>query len=155
VPDGRTLLITIETLAASVWIGSLVCLAVVTRVAQRTLEAQSRVALFRGIGRLYGIVGSTCLLIALGVGLVLIAPVSGDVDVALIAACAVLLAVSVAGMLQARRMTSRRRAALVAPLDPDTVRSIRNGAVLAGVLRSSIAVVTLVVVVLTSHLLAG
>jgi hypothetical protein len=154
VSGGRTLLITIEIIAASVWIGSLVCLALVSRVAGQTLDGPSRVALFRGIGRLYGIVGSACLVIALFVGFLLVEPVTGGADAALIAACVVLLVVSVAGMLQARRMTVRRGAANDAPQSASAARAVQHGAAVAGVLRASIAVVTLAIVVLSAHQLA-
>jgi hypothetical protein len=37
--------------AAAVWVGGLVAIFVVARVAQRTLEPRERVAFFRGLGR--------------------------------------------------------------------------------------------------------
>jgi hypothetical protein len=44
-------------LAAAVWIGGLVAMFVVARVAQATLGAAERVAFFRSLGRVYGLVG--------------------------------------------------------------------------------------------------
>ena len=56
----RTVLLVVATLAASIWIGSLVCLALVALVARRTLDGPSFVVLFREVGRLYRVVGTTC-----------------------------------------------------------------------------------------------
>jgi hypothetical protein len=64
----RTVLITAEMLAASIWVGSLVCLALISNVARRVLDAPSRIALFRGIGRVYGIVGTAALFVAVAAG---------------------------------------------------------------------------------------
>ena len=41
---GRTVLIALELLAASTWVGSLVCLALVARVARRALDEACRVS---------------------------------------------------------------------------------------------------------------
>lgn len=47
-----------ELLAASIWIGGMLCIAVVFRVARSTLEVSAQVALFRSVGRRYGVVGT-------------------------------------------------------------------------------------------------
>ncbi len=62
-------LIGVELVAASVWVGSLVCLAVVTAAARTSLDPAARVAFFRSLGRRYGVVGSGALAVAIGVGL--------------------------------------------------------------------------------------
>ena len=61
---GRTVLIAIEMLAVSIWVGSLVCLALVAKVAREELDDASRVAFFRRIGRLYGVIGTISLVVA-------------------------------------------------------------------------------------------
>lgn len=48
----------VDLVAASIWVGSLVCLAVVTAAARRVLDAPSQVTLFRAVGRRYGLVGT-------------------------------------------------------------------------------------------------
>jgi hypothetical protein len=154
VSTGRTALITVEILAASVWIGSLASLAIVSRVADRVLEPAARVTLFRGVGRLHGMVGVACLLIAIGVGLALTWPLSGAAEVAVLVFALALIGVSAAGMAQASRMTVRRRAALDNPSDQGAADAVRRGAAFAGVLRGSIAALTLVIVVLSAHQLA-
>jgi putative copper export protein len=43
--------VALEILSASVWIGSLACLAVVAQAAREVLEAPAQVAFFRAVGR--------------------------------------------------------------------------------------------------------
>ena len=68
---GSTLLITVELLTASIWIGSMVCLVVVSSIAKQSLEPPARVQLFRGIGRAHADGGTGQLLTAVLLGLVL------------------------------------------------------------------------------------
>lgn len=154
---GRTILIAVGMLAAAVWVGSLVCLAIVSRVAARELDGAARVSLFRAIGRSYGIVGSICLLVAIVVGLVFAAPLSdaSGTVVAAVVVSLVLVVVAGLGMAQARRMTVRRRVALASPHDRRAARAVQQGAALAGVLRGGIGALTLAVVVLVAAQLAG
>ncbi len=153
----RTVLIAVEMLAASIWVGSLVCLALVSSVARDVLDPASRIALFRGIGRLYGVVGTGALVVAIGIGVALAGRPShwtASVTGALILS-GVLVVVTALGMIQARRMTARRRQAIDAPDDQAVTRMIRRGAAMAGALRASIAVLTLAIVVLAAHLVDG
>ncbi|MGH9046810.1 MAG: hypothetical protein ACRDVW_05785, partial [Acidimicrobiales bacterium] len=99
-----TPLVAVELLAACIWVGSLVCLALVTNAARRVLDEPAQVALFRAVGRRYGIVGTGALAVAIGVGLALAWPPqawSATVDAAVALAGALLLATA-AGMVQAR-----------------------------------------------------
>jgi hypothetical protein len=149
----RATLITVEMLAASIWVGSLACLALVSSVARKVLDPTSRIALFREIGRRYGIVGTGALVVAIGVGVALAGRPShwtGAVTAALVLSVA-LVAATVLGMIQARRMTVRRRRALGGPGDAALDRIVRRGAAMAGALRGSIAILTLVILVLGAH----
>jgi pheromone shutdown protein TraB len=151
----RTTLIAIGMTAASIWVGSLVCLAVVSVAAREALDGQSRVALFRRVGRLYGLVGTGSLLTATAVGLALAWPLS-DVDGAiapLFALAALLVAATIAGMAQARRMTVHRQRLLAVPGDQRAIERVRRGARVAGALRGSLALITLAIVVIGAHLL--
>ena len=153
----RTLLIAVEMVAASIWIGSLVCLAIVSRVATRSLDGASRVVLFRGVGRLYGIVGTASLGIAIGAGLVLAAPLrdlTAD-EVALFALAGGLVLATAAGMIQAQKMTAVRQRLVVAPNNQDAADAVRRGAVLAQALRCSLVAITLVIVVLGAAVING
>ncbi len=151
----RTVFITVGILGASVWIGSLVCLAAVSAVARRELTGSSRVTLFRGVGRLYRIIGTTSLLTSIAVGVVLAWPVpdAGTTVAVLFALSMVLLVLTVAGMAQARRMTVARQRLLARPNDRSIAETVRRGAALAGILRGGIAALTLVIVVIGAGLL--
>lgn len=60
----RTLLVILEMVTASVWLGGLVCVAIVVRVSRRVLDESSQLALIRVLGRRYGVVGTISLLVA-------------------------------------------------------------------------------------------
>lgn len=106
-------------LATAVWIGGLVVIFVVARVATRALRPPERIELFRGLGRAYGPLGGLALAVALMSGAALLSghPWNGQVTAATAVAGA-LVAVTVAGVLQARRMTRLRRSALRHPGSP-------------------------------------
>jgi hypothetical protein len=152
---GRVVLVAVAMVAASVWVGSLVSLAVVSAAARRTLDARSRVALFRTVGRSYQWVGTGSLLLAIALGLALAWPLSeaGSGVHAELVLSVVLVAVSVVGMAQAKRMTAIRRRAVERPDDAGAAALVRRGARTAGALRGLIALVTLAMVVVGAHLL--
>jgi len=152
---GRTVLIAVEMLAVSIWVGGLACLALVSSVARRVLDAPSRVALFRGIGRVYGIVGTGALLVAIAAG-VAIAGRPSQWSVGVIASIALgLLLVALTGvaMVQARAMTVHRQRALDDPHDASAASVIGRGAKTAGALRGVMGFLTLVILVLGAHLI--
>ena len=147
-----TPLIALHALTASIWVGGLVAIFVVSRAATATLEPAQRVALFRSVGRSYGIVGSAALLVALASGALLLRghPWNATLIAATIIAALLLLALA-AGMAQARAMTRLRSRALTDPggaLDPE----VRRGAVRATALRGAIALLTLILAVLGASL---
>ena len=136
-------------LAAAVWVGGLVAIFVVARVAQRTLRPPERVTFFRGLGRAYGPVGGTALAVALGCGAALLAGHAWDstlIAATVLAAC--LLGVTTAGVVQARRMTRIRQTALRQPGSATLAASVRRGAVTAAVLRAAIAAFSLALIAL-------
>jgi uncharacterized membrane protein len=135
--------------AATVWVGGLVAIFVVARVAQRTLEPRERVAFFRGLGRAYGPVGGTALAVALGCGAALLYGRAWDgmlITVTVIAAC--LVAVTAAAVVQARRMTRLRQEALRNPGHPVLAGGVRRGALSAAALRAAIAALSLALIAL-------
>jgi hypothetical protein len=152
----NTPLVVIELLSASVWVGSLVCLAVVTSAARKVLDASSQVALFRLVGRRYGIVGTGSLLVAIGVGLTLAWPPktwSAAFDAA-VALAGVLILATALGIAQARRMTIHRSRALHDPADRTIDRALHRGKLLARVLRSTLGLVSVAIVVLVGYVIS-
>ncbi|MFP5346277.1 MAG: hypothetical protein ACLGIA_04535 [Actinomycetes bacterium] len=145
---GQAALVTILVLTASVWVGGLVTLLVVARVATATLDPPQRVDFFRLLGRAYGPVASACLLVAFATGDLLLAgrPWGGLLTVTVVLGVALVLATAF-GVAQARRMTWRRAAALAQRDDEAGVEDVRRGARRADVLRSVIALLTLALVV--------
>lgn len=151
-----TPLVAVELVAASIWVGSLVCLAVVTAAARRVLDTPSQVVLFRAVGRRYGLVGTTALLVAIGAGLALSWPPSAwsPITDSATALAGLLVIASGAGMAQARAMTRLRRQAASAPEDRGLSVSLRRGRLLANMLRGLMAAVTLAIVVLAAQIIS-
>lgn len=148
-----TALAGVALIAGAVWSGGLVAIFVVARVATGTMPRQVRVAFFRGLGRAYGIVGGVALVVALAAGAALLRdqPWSGLLT-GTIATAAALIVVTVIGVVQARRMTRLRRAALRESGDARLAGRIRNGARSATVLRAAIAALTLALLILAAVL---
>jgi uncharacterized membrane protein len=145
-------LIVLNALASSIWVGGLVAIFIVARVASATLEPAQRVAFFRALGRSYGIVGSAALVVSLASGAAMLGDHAWDgllLASALVAAA--LLAATATGMAQARAMTRLRRR-LVGGGGGELEARVRSGAKLAAALRGTIALLTLALVVLGSAL---
>ena len=124
-------------------------IAIVARVASRTLDTASRVSFFRALGRSYGIFGTTALLLAYATGAALLR--DHPWDPALTAAVVVGAALAVmlgAGIVQARRMTRLRRTALDRTDDTALAARVRRGALGAHVLRGLIGLLSLALVAL-------
>ncbi|MGC8463665.1 MAG: hypothetical protein ACP5P9_08365 [Acidimicrobiales bacterium] len=150
--DTNPVLVTLELLAASIWVGSLVCLAVVARTGRATLDGPAQVAFFRALGRRYAVVGTAALLVAIGVGLAMAWPPStwsATIDAAVVLAGLLVLA-SVAGMAQARAMGTLRGRSMNAPADPVARAAVRRGRRVATALRLLMAADTLGVVILAA-----
>jgi uncharacterized membrane protein len=136
-------------LAAAVWVGGFAVIAVVARVARRTLPPSSRVALFQGLGRTYGLVAAVALASTYGVGATLLYGRAWDGQLSATAVVATALPVTTAvGVAQARRMSRIRREALDRPADAMLAERIRRGARLAAALRALIGVLTLALLAL-------
>lgn len=148
-PPAETSLTAVLVLATAVWVGGLVAIFVVARVAHATLDMADRVTFFRGLGRTYGPVGGVALAVALASGAVLASartwsgPLTASAAVA-----AALVAVTAAGIVQARRMTRLRREALRTPDRPELTARVRRGARSAAILRATIAALSLALLAL-------
>lgn len=151
----NSVLVFVALLAASVWVGGFVAIAVVARVARRELERGAQVAFFRALGRSYGVVGGGALAVALGCGAALLADRAWD-DTALAAVlvAVALVLVTIAGVAQARGMTRLRRSALLHGDDDLLATRVRAGAVRATVLRAAIGALSLALLALAAVLAA-
>lgn len=136
-------------LATSVWLGGLFAIAIVARVASRTLDPAARVAFFRALGRSYGIVGTAALVLAYGTGAALLHDEPwGPATIAAVVVAAALAGALSAGMVQARRMTRLRRHLLDSAPDADLASRVRKGALVAHALRGLIGLLSLALVAL-------
>jgi uncharacterized membrane protein len=139
----------VHLLAACIWVGGFVAVAVVARVARRELEAPARVAFFRSLGRAYGKVGGSALGVAVLTGTLLLAQRGWDRSAGAAALLAsALIASTAAGVAQARRMTRLRQRAVCEPVDPALRGLIDRGARHALILRASIGALTLTLLAL-------
>jgi hypothetical protein len=145
----RTALELVLLLAWSVWLGGLVTIAVVARVAGRTLGPADRVAFLRALGRAYGVVGGTALVVALvtAAGLAGTGPWSGLLTVCA-AVAAALVGTTVVGIHQAMRMTRLRQRAVSGPPGSPDHGDAQRGATWAAALRGLIAILSLGLTVL-------
>lgn len=151
----NTAVLAIHLLAATVWVGGYVAIAVVSQVARRTLEPAARIAFFRSLGRTYGVVGGTSLLVGLATGAVLLSGrFSTASGLAAIAVAAALLVATAVGIRQARRMTRLRRRALDHGNDPELRDRLRRATRGAALLRAAIGLLTLALVLLAAILAA-
>ena len=149
-----TVLVFVELLAASIWIGGFVAIGVVARVARTQLEPVQRVAFFRHLGRTYLRVGGAALAVTLVCGGVLLASGPWTTTKAVAVAVGVCLAaVTVAGVLQARAMTRLRQEQLRNPNAWLNAR-IRRQETRAMVLRAAIGLLTLALLVVATSIVS-
>ena len=150
-------LIAAELVAASIWIGGMVRITIVLRVARNAFDESSQAALFRSVGRRYGVVGTASLLVAIAAGVGLSWPPSSwsKTTVAAFALGGALVAITVAGMNQARSMSAQRRTTVASSSNVSTANALRRGRRLANGLRGAMALMTLAIVILVSFAVAN
>ena len=136
-------------LATSIWVGGLVTIAVVARVARRTLGAADHVQFFRALGRSYGPVGGLALATGLVTGAMLVVdqPLDGPVVAGGVIALVLVVATAV-GVVQARRMTLLRLRGAASAEDSRVRNAVRRGAMRAAVLRALIGALSVVLLFL-------
>jgi hypothetical protein len=132
-------LLVLNLLAGAVWVGSLAALPVVARTARQTLEPQMQVTFFRALGRRYGVVGGGALVLAIATGAALLRDQRWTASLTvLVVLTAALVLTTALGVRQARRV-NRLRERGAATLSQQARR--------AGMLRATIAALTLAIVV--------
>lgn len=147
-------LVVVLLLSQAVWVGGLVVIAVVARVARQLLSPAQQVDFFRKLGRTYGPVGGVALVLGLLTGAVLAQdhPWDGSKVIAALVAAALVVA-TLMGVVHARRVTQLRQAALAAPWDGPSSR-MRGQVLLATGLRGLLVLLTLAEVFLAATLLS-
>lgn len=149
-PDSvQAIIAVILILAASVWLGGYVAIAVVARVSARVLEPAQRAALFRTLGRTYLVVGGGALVLMYASGAALITAHGWDATAFAAAVLAVVLVVILmVAARQARHIGRLRRRAFADPDDTAMAAELRSTARSAGMLRGALGVVSLALVAL-------
>lgn len=145
-----TVVLFVELVATSIWVGGLVAISVVARVARSELGQAVRIAFFRRLGHDYLVVGGGALAVALVCGAILLA--SGDwtsAKTAAVALGAALAGATVLAVGQARAMTRLRARSLREPGDV-AVAKVRAAAMRATVLRAVLGVLTIVLLAVAS-----
>lgn len=149
------ILIFITLLAASIWIGGYVAVVVMTRIARRRLAPADQIAFFKDFGKVWGIIATPALLVALATGTVLIAS-HGWTTTATVAAvvAGVLLLTTFLGMRQARMISGLRRELLDSPTDEEKQKRVKVAALRAARLRALLGILTLILLGLGSAIAA-
>lgn len=155
-PAPSSLLHALFWLAASVWLGGYVAIAVVMYAARRSLEAPARVAFFRALGRAYLPVGGAALALACLTGAMLLwsRPATG-LTFSLAAIAASIVIVLAVAVVQARRMTRLRRAHLGEPGNTQLGATVQRVGRAAVALRGLLGLLSVVAVVLAASALRG
>lgn len=146
-------LLSLNVLAAMVWTGGMVAVAVATVAARQTLEPEQQVRFFRALGRRYGVVSGVALALFALSGLLLAGEPSGwsGTEIAVAALTLMAAALTVAGVINAREVQRLRAEQLeqgedVVGGEPGLRRARRT----ANVLRALIALVTLSAVIVAT-----
>ena len=130
-------------LGAATWVGGIITIVVVHRVAAHTLPPGQRVPFFRALGRAYGVTAGAALVLALAGGGVLLRHHPFDATaITTVVLAAALVAATMVGVVQARAMSRLRGAALAAELVAGDAAAVASGARNAAVLRTLIGVIT-------------
>ena len=135
--------------AAAIWIGGFIAIMVVNASANAVLSGADRTELFRNLGRRYLTVAMVAaLVIATSGGLLLATAPFDAITISILVLVGVLVAGTIAGVTQARRMTRLRHKAGEAN-DPDRFAGpLKHGSATARILRTLIGLSSLALFVL-------
>jgi len=148
-------LIFVNILAASIWIGGYVAVVFVTRIARRRLTPADQIAFFKDFGKTWGIVATSALLVALASGAVLTADHGWTTTATAAAVVAgVLIATTFLGMRQARRISALRSELLDHATDTEKQDRVKAAALRAAQLRALLGILTLILLGLGSAIAA-
>lgn len=134
----------------------MVCITAVFRIARRVLDKSAQAELFRSVGRRYGVIGMTSLVVAAGASVGLSWPPTSwsiTITVASVLA-AVMIVTAVVGMMQARFMSTLRRELIGGSRSATTMGPLRRGHRVAKALLPAMALMTFAVILLVSFVVA-
>ncbi|MEO6826572.1 MAG: hypothetical protein ABI255_02135 [Microbacteriaceae bacterium] len=142
-------------LGASVWIGGMIAITLVSASSRKALDPRARVALFREVGRRYLWVATVAFaLIAIPGGVLLAARPWDGLSLTTVIAVAILVITTGIAIRQARLMTKRRAASHAAPEDDLLAAAVSRAGTAASRLRLVIALISAVLFVLAIWLSA-
>jgi putative copper export protein len=156
----------LHLIAAAVWAGGLVFLALAVGAARRTLADADRIAFLRAVGRRFAIVGAIALLLLIVTG----SDMTSDRDAwstlgegtygktllaKLILVAFVIVLTLVHSLIQGPALSRLRARALARPDDSELATRIRSRAAQAGVVSGLILLATLAILVLAARLVTG
>lgn len=149
----QSIVLAVFITATSIWVGGYIAIGVVARTALRTLDAATRVAFFRSLGRMYFWVGTPALIVALASGgLLAHGTAKGGLYAAVVSVAVVLLASFALAVAQARRMTRLRQSLIHAPTDESLKVRVQRTARAADGLRALLGILSLALVVMGAFL---
>ena len=135
--------------SAAIWIGGFIAIMVVNASANAVLSSADRTALFRNLGRRYLTVAmAAALVIAASGGLLLAGTPFDAITISILVLVGVLVAATIAGVVQARRMTRLRHKAGEANDPAGFAAALKHGSVSARILRTLIGLSSLALFVL-------
>jgi hypothetical protein len=152
----EAILVAVLIIASAIWIGGYVAVIVVSFVSSKTLDGRARVDFFRGLGRAYLKMTTPALLVAYAAGWILLARAPWTAgSTRMVIGSAVLLAVLIAGVIQARDLTRLRMRLPAEPQNEALVRAVRVRARAASLVRGLLGILTLGLIINVAVLLVG
>jgi putative copper export protein len=157
----------LHLIAAAVWAGGLVFLALAVSVARKTVSDQERIALFRGLGRRFAVVGGIALLVLIGTGIDMATdriPAWSDLTDTdygktlfekLILVAVVIVLTLFHSLAQGPALTRLRARAVEHPDDPQLQAQIRRKAAIGGIVQMITLLGTLAILILAAKLVTG
>jgi putative copper export protein len=157
----------LHLIAAAVWAGGMVMLALAVGAARRTVAEHERVALFRALGRRFAIAGGIAMVVLIATGTDLAADRLGSWDdlfdtgygerlLAKLVVVVIVIALTLFhSLVQGPALSRLRQEAVAYPDDKDLRSEIRRKAAQAGMVSALNLVATLTVLVLAARLVTG
>jgi len=154
-------------IAAAIWAGGLIFLALAVGVARKTVSERERIELFRGLGRRFAVLGGAALLVLIGTGTDMARdriPAWGDLTdtdygetlfAKLVLVALVIVLTLAHSLVQGPALSRLREQAASQPNDQELQAKIRRKNITGGILQGVILFATLTILVLAAKLVTG